>query len=155
MPSINKQPPHHYAKPRLPSHPTNNRVKTIQVSPTSNGGIIQLQTGYGIKTNHDTNEFGSGKKRETVPPVVPPPPPQSQNHVALATERPSFYYNPKLDEIFPPTPPTYTPPPTEPTIYNRPLHNGYTLETGKIKKGLVSCNTHWKFLYENVDFYLI
>ena len=135
LPSINKQPPYRYTKPRpQPPRQPNNRVKTIQVSPTSNGGTIQLQTGYGIKTNQDINEFGSGKKRETVPPLLPPPPPQTHNHVALATERPSFYYNPNLDEIFPPTPPTYTPPPTEPTIYNRPLHTGYTLETGELKR---------------------
>ena len=133
LPSINKQPPPFQARPRPPPVQHKNRVKTIQVSPTSNGGTIQLQTGYGIKTNHIVNEIGSGKKRETVPPLLSPPPHQSHNHVVLETERPSFYYNPDLDEIFPPTPPTYTPPPTEPTIYDRPLHTGYTLETGNQK----------------------
>ena len=131
LPSINKQPPPpYYGKPRPPPpQQPRNRIKTIKVNPDSNGGTIQLQTGYGIKTNHDLNDVGSGMKRETVPPL--PPPPQPHHHVALATERPSFYYNPKLDEIFPATPPTYTPPPTEPTIYNMPLHSGYPVETGK------------------------
>ena len=100
-----------------------NQMQTIKVNPNSNGGIIQLQTGYGVQTNHD-NEKGSGKKRETVPPLPPPP------HVVLKSEKPFFYYNPNLDDIFPFTPPTYTPPPTPPTIYHKPIDSTYSRSTG-------------------------
>ena len=125
MPAINKQPP---VKTKLRLQPnTRNRIKTIKVNPNSSGGTIQLQTGYGIKTHNIEN--GSGKKRENVPPLPPPPPHHHQ--IVLNTEEPSFYYNPTLDDIFPSTPPTYTPPPTPPTIYNRPLHSEHSRETGK------------------------
>ena len=127
MPAINKQPPVKTKPRKLPS--TRNRIKTIKVNPNSSGGIIQLHTGYGVKTNNGVE--GSGKKRETVPPLPPPPPPH-HHQIVLKTEKPSFYYNPILDDIFPSTPPTYTPPPTPPTIYNRPLNYEYSRETGKI-----------------------
>ena len=127
LPAINKK-PQERLKPRLPTN-TRNRIKTIKVNPNSNGGVIQLHTGYGVKSNN--GDGGNGKKRETVPPLPPPPAQPKPYQVVLKTETPSFYYNPSLDDIFPSTPPTYTPPPTEPTIYNRPLHSGYSRETGK------------------------
>ena len=93
------------------------------MNPNANGGTIQLQTQYGIETRNE--DEGSGRKRETVPPL-PPPPPKS----VLKTERPSYYYNSNLNDIFASTPPAYSVHPTPPTIYHRPSHSGYTRTTG-------------------------
>ena len=134
LPVLNKQPPSVDLKTRSkPTKEWNNRIKTIKVSPTSNGGTIQLQSQYGVKTYNA--EEGSERKRETVPPLSFSPVPQytDKSPVIHQTEQPYYYkpYNPKLDDIYPLTSPTYIPPPTPRTAYKNPSISGYTRTAGE------------------------
>ena len=150
LPALNKQPSSVDSKPRLPPSKSikewNNRIKTIKVSPTSNGGAIQLQSQYGVKTYNE--EEGGERKRETVPPLSFPPVPLP---AIQQTERPSYYkpYSPYLDDIFPSTPSTYIPPPTPRTTYKTSSIYGYTRTAGEIRPLILVKITEYKVRVEN------
>ena len=134
LPVLNNQPPSVELKTRSkPTKEWNNRIKTINVSPTSNGGTIQLQSQYGVNT-YNTEE-DSERKRETVPPFSFSPVPQYTDKypVIQQTESPYYYkpYNPNLDDIYPLTSPTYIPPPTPRTAHRNPSISGYTRTAGE------------------------
>ena len=146
LPSINQQPFPNTKKQRLPQTTVSrNPIQTIKVGPNSDGGVVQLQTGYGIQTNknnvpyvHNKEEHSSGKTRKSlIPPIQPPPSHLAQHRppkILLRTEKPEYYYNPDLDDIAPnhPTPPpTYYPPQSPSTVYQkRPIESTYSRSTG-------------------------
>ena len=147
LPSINQQPFPNTKKQRLPQTTVaRNPVQTIKVGPNSDGGVIQLQTGYGIQTNKNDvpyvpkkEEHDAGKTRKSLIPPLPHPPSRLAQHrppkILLRTEKPQFYYNPDLDDIAPnhsTPPPTYYPPQTPSTVYQkRPIESTYSRSTGK------------------------
>ena len=146
LPSINQQPFPNTKKQRLPQTTVaRNPIQTIKVGPNSDGGVVQLQTGYGIQTNknnvpyvHNKEEHSSGKTRKSLIPPLQPPPSRLAQHrppkILLRTEKPEYYYNPDLDDIAPnhsTPPPTYYPPQTPSTVYQkRPIESAYSRPTG-------------------------
>ena len=127
LPSFNKQP----TKPHK-DVPIKNQLKTIKVNPNSNGGIIQVQSQYGIQPNNDASNYETTKKRETTPPaphpLTQPPIPGAENAITKHSARP-FYYKPSTKITFPSTSAgnTYT---TETNNYKSPLPYGYSKTTG-------------------------